>query len=157
MSHDEFVRACGPIYEKSPWIAAGAAAQRPFASAAALLGATRAVVHAAPPERQLALICAHPDLATRLALTQESQREQTGAGLTELTPVETALFRSQNDAYRKRFSFPFIVCARLNSKDAILAAFDRRLNNSRDDEIQTALAEIFKIAELRLRDLCPEN
>jgi 2-oxo-4-hydroxy-4-carboxy-5-ureidoimidazoline decarboxylase len=46
-----------------------------------------------------------------------------------------------------------VVCARLNKKDAILTGFEHRLNNSREQEIKTALEEIFKIAELRLRDL----
>jgi 2-oxo-4-hydroxy-4-carboxy--5-ureidoimidazoline (OHCU) decarboxylase len=47
---------------------------------------------------------------------------------------------------------PFIICARLNKKDAILAAFPARLQNSAEEERTTALAEVFKIARLRLDD-----
>jgi 2-oxo-4-hydroxy-4-carboxy-5-ureidoimidazoline decarboxylase len=46
-----------------------------------------------------------------------------------------------------------VICARLNKKEAILDAFPQRLKQSRENEIATALAEIYKIAELRLRDL----
>ena len=46
-----------------------------------------------------------------------------------------------------------MICARLNKKDTILAGFEQRLKNSREQEVKTALEEIFKIAELRLRDL----
>jgi 2-oxo-4-hydroxy-4-carboxy-5-ureidoimidazoline decarboxylase len=41
----------------------------------------------------------------------------------------------------------------LNDKQSILAAFERRLHNSREQELKTALEEIFKIAKLRLQDL----
>jgi len=71
----------------------------------------------------------------------------------DLPPEEIALFQKQNAAYRAKFGFPFVICARLNKKEAILAGFEKRLKNSPEQEIQTALEEIFKIAELRLRDL----
>ena len=68
-------------------------------------------------------------------------------------PEEAELFRKNNAAYRAKFGFPFVICARLNRKEAILDGFRARLPNSREQEIQTALQEIFKIAELRLNDL----
>ena len=79
--------------------------------------------------------------------------EQAGAGLDQLTPEEADLFQKQNAAYREKFGFPFVICARLNKKEAILKGFEARLPHSRETERQTALAEIFKIAELRLADL----
>ena len=87
------------------------------------------------------------------ALTAESQREQAAAGLKELSPDEVSFFENYNREYRERFGFPFVICARLNKKEAILRAFPQRLKNSRDEEIATALDEIFKIAQLRLADL----
>jgi 2-oxo-4-hydroxy-4-carboxy-5-ureidoimidazoline decarboxylase len=89
-------------------------------------------------------------------LTAESAREQASAGLNQLSPEEIALFQRHNAAYREKFGFPFVICARLNKKDAILEGFERRLPHSRGEEIQTALEEIFKIAALRLRDLVEE-
>jgi 2-oxo-4-hydroxy-4-carboxy--5-ureidoimidazoline (OHCU) decarboxylase len=47
-----------------------------------------------------------------------------------------------------------VICARLNKKKAILSGFGLRLKNSRESEIKTALDEIFKIARLRLQDIC---
>ncbi len=149
----EFVRVVGPVFEHSPWIAERAAAQRPFANVGALHAALCAVVQAATKEEQLALIRAHPDLVGRVVLTAESQGEQTAAGLTDLSPEEVALFDGYNRDYKTRFGFPFVICARLNKKDAILTAFPVRLQNTADAERATALAEIFKIAQLRLADL----
>ena len=70
-----------------------------------------------------------------------------------MSAEETGQFRNFNRRYRAKFDFPFVICARENKKDAILAAFPKRLENSREEEIETALREIFKIAELRLQDL----
>jgi 2-oxo-4-hydroxy-4-carboxy-5-ureidoimidazoline decarboxylase len=149
----DFVRVVGPAFEHSPWIAEAAAGGRPFASVETLWQALCGVVREALPVRQLALICAHPDLVGRAALTAESQGEQAAAGLTGLTSREAAIFARYNAEYKGRFGFPFVICARLNKKDAILAAFPVRLQNTTARERATALEEIFKIARLRLDDL----
>jgi OHCU decarboxylase len=114
------------------------------------------VVRAASADEHLTLIRAHPDLVGRVVLTAESQGEQSAAGLTELSPGEVARFDRYNREYQARFGFPFVICARLNKKEAILAAFPVRLQNSAEDERATALEEIFKIAQLRLADLIHE-
>jgi len=156
-SAPEFVRAVGPAFEHSPWIAETTWDKRPFANLEQLCAALCETVKNAGQEKQLALICAHPDLVGRAALagtlTRESAGEQASAGLKELSPDEVLLFQKQNAAYKSKFGFPFVICARLNKKAAILAGFERRLKNSRAEEIKTALEEIFKIAELRLHDL----
>lgn len=157
----EFVAAVGPVFEHSPWIAARAAAGRPYASRAALHAALVAVVDAATTDEQLALIRAHPDLAGRLAelgrLTPESTQEQAAAGLATLDDAARAELQSLNAAYRARFGFPFVICARLNAADRILAAFRERLHHEADTERAAALAEIAKIAGLRLADRVAES
>lgn len=157
LSRDEFIRIVGPVFEHSPWIAEGTWTKRPFASVEALHAALCEAVRGAGEEKQLVLIRAHPDLVGKLALagqlTKESTGEQASAGLDRLTPEEVELFQQNNAAYKEKFGFPFVICARLNKKEAILNGFKVRLQNSREQEIQAALGEIFKIAELRLRDL----
>lgn len=153
---ESFVATCGGFFEHSPWIAERACGKRPFDSLASLHRAMCDVVAGATPEEQANLIAAHPDLVGKLAregrLTKESTAEQAAAGLDRLSDEEVAAFERNNAAYREKFGFPFVICARQNRKDAILAAFPRRLANSREQEIATALQEIYKIAELRLRD-----
>jgi 2-oxo-4-hydroxy-4-carboxy-5-ureidoimidazoline decarboxylase len=160
-SRDEFVRVIGPVFEHSQWIARKAWEARPFAGVESLHQALAQVVQASGEEKQLALIRAHPDLVGRAALTgtltPESNREQASAGLGSLTPEEIAAFESKNRAYRERFGFPFIICARLNKKEAILKGFDERLQNTRAKEIAIALQEIGKIAQLRLNDLVADG
>jgi 2-oxo-4-hydroxy-4-carboxy-5-ureidoimidazoline decarboxylase len=156
-----FTAALGHLFEHSPWVAEETWPKRPFASAGALHAALCATMRAAPRDRQLALMRAHPDLAGRLAqqmqLTTESTREQSSAGLDRLTAAELADFTARNEAYKAKFGFPFIICARLNAKAAILTAMQARMGNSPDAEFATALDEIEKIAWLRLQDVLNES
>jgi len=153
LTPEEFVEVIGPVFEHSPWIAGEAAAWRPFITLAQLHAALCETVRVAPEEKKLALIRAHPDLVGRAVLSAESLREQADAGLGQLSPEEIALFQRHNAAYRNKFGFPFVICARLNKKDTILAGFARRLPHSREEEIAAAVEEIYKIAWFRLRDL----
>jgi 2-oxo-4-hydroxy-4-carboxy-5-ureidoimidazoline decarboxylase len=153
MDQAVFTRVVGAVFEHSPWIAERTWARRPFADARELQTALRATVKAASSNEQLSLIRAHPDLVTRAVFTRESQNEQTSAGLGNLSEEEAREFQDYNARYRERFGFPFVICARLNKKEAILRAFPQRLQNSPEAEMKTALEEIYKIAELRLQDL----
>ena len=153
---DAFVAAVGFAFEHSPWIARAAWESRPFAGIDALHAAMCNVVRNAPEERRVALIGAHPDLAGRVAregrLTAASAGEQAAAGLDRLTPAEISRFESLNGAYREQFGFPFVICARKQTKQSILAALERRMENDRDTEVAAAIAEICEIARLRLVD-----
>ncbi|MGA7486233.1 MAG: 2-oxo-4-hydroxy-4-carboxy-5-ureidoimidazoline decarboxylase, partial [Xanthobacteraceae bacterium] len=103
---------------------------------------------------QLELIRAHPDLAGKAAraglLTAASTAEQASAGLDRLSEAEFARFHRLNDAYREKFAIPFIICVRRHGKDSILRQFEHRLQNGTTAETETALAEIVRIAALRL-------
>ena len=153
LGRDEFTRGLAPVFEHSPWVAERTAGKRPFANRGELHAALCETVMKASDEETLSLIRAHPDLVGRDLLTPESQSEQARAGLAELSPDEVERFQKYNACYRERFGFPFVICARLNKKKAILDALPVRLQNSREQEIEAALREIFKIAELRLKDL----
>lgn len=141
------------LFEHSPWIEERADALPSSGDRHADL---MAVVYAATPEEQLALIRAHPELAGKAAidktLTEASAAEQASAGLDRLTEAEFGQFHALNAAYRERFGFPFIICVRLTDKAGILAAMEARLANDRDTEIATAIAQIGEIVRLRLED-----
>src|SRR5437763_1078135 len=153
LNREEFTKIIGPIFGHSPWIAEETWPQRPFENRAYLHAALCKTVANAVESAQLALIRAHPDLVGRAALTKESQNEQASANLDRVSREEAELFQEYNRQYREKFGFPFVICARLNKKEAILKAFPRRLQNSPEQEKQTALEEIYRIAELRLEKI----
>ena len=156
LGREAFIERFGPLFEHSPWVAADAWSDRPFADEDELFEALLSAMYSAPMERKLALIRAHPDLAGRAAiegtLTRSSKTEQASAGLDRLTPDEYEAFTRLNGAYRERFRFPFVVCAREHTKESILRVASERLANTEDEEIRVALEEIAKIARLRLED-----
>jgi OHCU decarboxylase len=147
-----FVQRYGDLFEHSPWVAEAAYDQGPFERREDLLASLTAAMYAAPRERQLDLIRAHPDLAGKAKLTTDSASEQRSAGLDQLTPEEYERFNRVNSAYRERFGFPFVICAREHDKESILASAEARLQNDPEQEVGNSLAEIAKIAALRLED-----
>ena len=156
----QFLQAQGRVYEHSPWIAEAlwAVGLKPeHDQVEALHRDLAAIVDAAPREKQLALLKAHPDLAGRLAmrgeLTAESTSEQAGAGLDKCSPDEFRRFTGLNDIYKARFGFPFILAVKGKGRAEILQNFEHRIHNKPETEFRTALNEVHKIALLRLRDL----
>lgn len=155
MEKEEFVARYGGIYEHSPWVAECVAREGvEFDSVASLAEQMADCVDNAATERQLELICAHPDLAGRAQiageLTEDSTSEQASAGLDQCSKLEYERFQALNDAYREKFGFPFVMAVRGCDRGAILEAFGARLQNDYALEFETALTEIHKIARLRL-------
>ncbi len=162
MTRTDFLARFGGVFEHSPWIAEAAFDRGlgPEADEAeGLHRAMCAVLRAAPRERKLALIRAHPDLAGRLgraeALTEASRNEQRSAGLDACSGEEYARFTELNARYREKFGFPFVMAVKGRDRGEILTAFERRIAADPETEFTTALAEIEKIALFRLRELLP--
>lgn len=160
MSREAFQEKFGAVYEHFPEVARNAWAaglspetDAPDGLAAAMADAARAMHRTS----RMKLIRNHPDLAGRAAiageLTAASTSEQADAGLDRCTPEEFARFQTLNKAYRAKFGFPFILAVGGRSRAEILAAFEARLQNDANTEFAAALAEIDRIALLRLQKL----
>ena len=149
---EAFVATYGPLFEHSPWVAEDAYANGPYPDRAALYDGLVQAMYAAPREKQVALVRAHPELAGKVA-TVDSEREQSSAGLDRLEREEHETLKTANAAYRERFGFPFVICVRDHDKASILAAAQERVRNDPDTELRTALAEIARIAHHRLEAL----
>src|SRR5580692_11288762 len=154
MDQSAFVAALCDIFEHAPWVAEAAHKARPFPSLNALYEVMTAVVRGDGDARQMTLINGHPDLAGKAAregaMTADSKREQSSAGLDRLSADEFTAFHRLNSAYREKFDIPFIVCVRRHGKESILRQFEQRLGNDKPAERQAALNEVFRIAALRL-------
>ena len=162
MSQAEFIEQFGGIFEHSPWIAERAwhlEAGPAHNSATGVHNLLCRVFRSACEQERLDVLRAHPDLAGRLAaasrLTAESTKEQASAGLDALTDQERERFSELNARYVERFGFPFILAVKGLNKDEILAIFEARIENTSAIEIETACAQVERIADLRLRDMFP--
>lgn len=156
LPREAFAARLGAIYEHSPWVAERAFVARPFDSIDALHATMQGVVATASDAERMALLRAHPELAGRLAaarLTEHSRNEQAGAGLDRVTEEERSTMQELNDRYRGKFGFPFIVAVKGLDWAAIIERMRARLPNTREAEIETALAEVGRIARFRLEAL----
>ncbi len=150
MSQEEFVKAFGNVFEETPAIAHQAWKHRPFTDVKHLHLQMMRVVHEMAQESQLAFVRVHPELGSNTKMADASVQEQTKAGLAQLTSEEYKRFQQLNRTYRDKFSFPFIIAVKDHTKESILEAFNSRLKNSFDAEMQQSLLEIAQITQLRL-------
>jgi urate oxidase len=163
LDRETFVQRFGSIFEHSSWIA-----ERAFDgelspandTAIGLHFALRTQFRAASDDERLKVLISHPDLGGKLAaakrLTVESINEQASAGLDMLTDEERRIFTELNENYTTKFSFPFIIAVKDNTKASILEAFKRRLENDRETEFRTACTQVERIAYLRLKAILPD-
>ena len=106
---------------------------------------------------KLNLIKAHPELGTKLQkkekLTKFSKEEQKSAGLDQCSDEEFEILTNLNNTYRSKFEFPFILAVKGLNKNQIIDNMKKRVNNCKSEEFETAINEIHKIAQLRIKDL----
>ena len=152
----ELVRLLDGVFEHASWVAEAAFAKQPYPTVAALHDALMAAVRTVPSKDQIAFVQAHPDLAGKAAragqVAPASAAEQASLGLDRLGDEDFARFEKLNSTYKDKFGFPFVVCVRRQTRDAILDSFERRLGNNEETELATALDEIGYITRLRLLD-----
>ena len=157
MDKATFLARFGSVFEHSPWIAARVWEQgRSSGNVHELHMAFSEVILSADRERQLALLRAHPQLASAIAsgeeLTAESRDEQCGAGLDQCNVAEFNEFEYLNSTYSDKFGFPFIIAVKGLGREQILESFRARLANTPAEEFTEALEQVIRIGKFRLQD-----
>lgn len=163
LSKSEFMSHFAGVYEHSDWVAESLWSQlevsldkQCFDTVESIAAQMKHLVNNAPMERKLALLRAHPDLAGKAALagelTADSTKEQAGVGLDQCSPAEYEKFQTLNNAYKEKFAFPFIMAVKGATKDQVIAGFESRIGNSKEEEFQRAMNEVHKIAGFRLAE-----
>lgn len=152
LSKETFIEMLGGIFEKSPWVAKKVEIYRPFLSFKQLYERMIEVVGNVPKEEKFELMRAHPNLGDRFKMSEASTNEQQAAGLQDLTSVEVESFVQLNNAYMAKFGFPFIFAVKGKDKSIIYETMEKRIQQTQEEEFKTALAEINKIALLRLQE-----
>ena len=66
-------------------------------------------------------------------------------------PVTLTELAYLNQVYEEKFGFRFVVFVNRRSKEKILEVLRQRLERTREEELDTALAELLAIAEDRWR------
>ncbi|XP_038213157.1 2-oxo-4-hydroxy-4-carboxy-5-ureidoimidazoline decarboxylase-like [Zerene cesonia] len=157
MADDQFEWVFGNVIELCADAAVQVKKKRPFNNLADLCAAFHKYLDDLSVEGKLQILQSHPDLAGRLAaqgaLTKESTEEQRSAGLQDVTSEQKSIIDLCNERYKKKFGFPFIICARENKVLSIIEGLQKRYDNTREQEIQTGINEVKKICKLRILDI----
>ena len=160
-SDSRFKEALEHVFKDSPWIAEGIASTRPFENGDKLHAAMCNFVVESSQILQLDLIQAHPDFVEKFLKADKPKEdfdsEEEPGVLDELTDDERNELTKLNTRYSECFRMPFIICVKLNTKEKVLEALRKRLNNDREAEIINALEEIFNIAKQKLEETIQES
>ena len=103
------------------------------------LGAAREVIAQISEEDRAAALAAHP----RIGEPSPEQRGEDAAVLAELAYL--------NQVYEEKFGFRFVVFVNSRSRAELLPVLQERLGRSREEELETGLEELVRIAEDRWR------
>ena len=132
--------------------------QRPYASSYILQMSAEHIWRSLTDTEWLEAFAAHPKIGDLSSLHKKfsstrslAAKEQQGAdGADEKTLGELALL---NRKYEEKFGFTFIVFATGKTADQMLEILRSRFNNAREQELNIAAEEQFKIMRLRLEKL----
>ena len=155
LSKSEFIKVFANIFENARWIAEELLNQKPFNNFEELSSKMLNIFETATKEKQLKILNAHPDLASKTKinlLTPDSLKEQTNVGLDQCTEEEFNEFGKLNDSYKK-FGFPFILAVKGKTKIEILNNFKKRISSDPETEFDEAIKQVKLIASLRLEEL----
>ena len=159
MEREKFVKYYGSLYENSSHIALAIyeAYSWDTLSPLEILSLMKDYVNTMDRESKMKLILEHPELGIQKGqqknLTAHSKKEQNRAGLDNLSSSEYNLLRELNKEYMNKFKFPFIIAVSGLNKEEVFKNIQVRLKNSVEIEFNTAVEEIHKIAEIRLKNL----
>ncbi|MFC0471115.1 2-oxo-4-hydroxy-4-carboxy-5-ureidoimidazoline decarboxylase [Halalkalibacter kiskunsagensis] len=153
MTEQEFMHSVGVVFEHSPWVAKSAFGHHPFSSLDQMYEKMIEEMTNADMSLKLSLLRAHPDLGTRLEVSESSKHEQQNAGLSQLSEEEYREFSLLNKKYIEKFDFPFIMAVKGQDKHSIKESMKTRINNQYEKEFKTALSQVEKIARFRLVDM----
>ena len=159
MARKEIIDLLKSIYEHSQWVPERLLSDNidEIESKEELQLMMKKIVDNSSETEKLNLINAHPELGKKLhkkeKLTKFSENEQKSAGLDQCTDKEFEILTNLNNEYRLKFKFPFIIAVKGLNKNQIIDNMQKRVINTKTEEFETAISEIHKIAELRIKDL----
>jgi 2-oxo-4-hydroxy-4-carboxy--5-ureidoimidazoline (OHCU) decarboxylase len=110
------------------------------------LGSANEVIAQLSEREKLEALNAHPAIGAG-NLSARSAAEQGSGG----DPAVLTELAYQNQVYEEKFGFRFVVFVNRRPKAEILDVLRRRLENTREEELDTALGELVAIAEDRWR------
>jgi 2-oxo-4-hydroxy-4-carboxy-5-ureidoimidazoline decarboxylase len=174
LSEHEFVEFISPAFERTPALSkhtydSTLGANKPVQTVDQLVKIMWDFVdNNMTEEQKKEMVRSHPELQSKKRREQEQkgdisveskvEHKKAGLDLSTLTSDQLERFDNYNERYSEKFGFPFIVCVRYvpNKALGLLEAFEKRIDNDKDQEFRTAIEELKKIGEARIKDRLTE-
>ena len=153
LNKSDFISIFGNVFEKTEWIAGRVFDYLPYKNFDNLLLKFFKIYNESNKESIIKILNSHPELVVEQKLTNESKKEQKGAGLNECSKEEVEEFKKLNLNYKKKFGFPFIIAVKGKNKNDILNYFRTRIKNSFDEEFIEAKKQVGEIATFRFKEI----
>ena len=153
LNKSDFISIFGNVFEKTEWIAERVFDYLPYKNFDNLLLKFFKIYNESNKESIIKILNSHPELVVEQKLTNESKKEQKGAGLNECYKEEVEEFKKLNLNYKKKFGFPFIIAVKGKNKNDILSYFRTRIKNSFDEEFIEAKKQVGEIATFRFKEI----
>ena len=153
LNKSDFISIFGNVFEKTEWIAERVFDYLPYKNFDNLLLKFFKIYNESNKESIIKILNSHPELVVEQKLTNDSKKEQKGAGLNECSKEEVEEFKKLNLNYKKKFGFPFIIAVKGKSKNDILNYFRTRIKNSFDEEFIEAKKQVGEIATFRFKEI----
>ena len=153
LNKSDFISIFGNVFEKTEWIAERVFDYLPYKNFDNLLLKFFKIYNESNKESIIKILNSHPELVVEQKLTNESKKEQKGAGLNECSKEEVEEFKKLNLNYKKKFGFPFIIAVKCKNKNDILNYFRTRIKNSFDEEFIEAKKQVGEIATFRFKEI----
>ena len=153
LNKTDFISIFGNVFEKTEWIAERVFDYLPYKNFDNLRLKFFKIYNESNKESIIKILNSHPELVVEQKLTNESKKEQKGAGLNECSKEEVEEFKKLNLNYKKKFGFPFIIAVKGKNKNDILSYFRTRIKNSFDEEFIEAKKQVGEIATFRFKEI----
>ena len=142
LNKSDFISIFGNVFEKTEWIAERVFDYLPYKNFDNLRLKFFKIYNESNKESIIKILNSNPELVVEQKLTNESKKEQKGAGLNECSKEEVEEFKKLNLNYKKKFGFPFIIAVKGKNKNDILSYFRTRIKNSFDEEFIEAKKQV---------------
>ena len=153
LNKSDFISIFGNVFEKTEWIAERVFDYLPYKNFDNLRLKFFKIYNESNKESIIKILNSHPELVVEQKLTNESKKEQKGAGLNVCSKEEVEEFKKLNLNYKKKFGFPFIIAVKGKNKNDILNYFRTRIKNSFDEEFIEAKKQVGEIATFRFKEI----
>jgi OHCU decarboxylase len=158
LPRDEFAEALRPLFEAAAPLAETLYAARPFTTYAELIDTAESLAGRMSFADQVVVLAAHPriganpETVSATSYAEQGYSTESGTDPSGLRSVYEQL-ADLNHVYEQRFGFRFVVFVNRRTKAQIINVIEARLRNPREQELRTALREMFLIARDRLAAL----